>query len=76
MTINQFIKHMENLVGCVCFEYNDCSCGVDPLSHNKFEMWYGRECFTASSVDEVMTTKLYDGKSLTAIWDDVTDFDY
>lgn len=76
MTINQFIKHIENLVGCVCFEYRSKPCGIDPLSRNKYEMWYGKECFTASTVDEVMTVKFYDGKSLTAIWDDITDLEY
>lgn len=76
MTINQFIKHMENLAGCVCFEYNGYNCGVDPLSRNKFEMWYGQDCVTAGSIDEVMAAKFYNGKSLTTIWDCITDLDY
>lgn len=76
MTLAEAREYIVNLTSHVLFDYKGKNCGIDPLSRNKFEMWYGQECFTASTVDEVMTVKFYDGKSLTAIWDDITDLEY
>lgn len=39
-------------------------------------MWYGDETITVNSVDEVMETDFFDGKTLESILDDTTDFDY
>lgn len=76
MSITKLKDYLENLTSHVLFEYNGQSCGVDPLSTNKFEMWYGSNGMTASSIDEVMTTKFFNGKSLTDIWDDITELEY
>lgn len=65
-----------NLTSHVMFEYNGYSCGVDPLAHDVYEMWYGDESMTAHSIDEVMNTKFFAGKSLSDILDDITDLEY
>lgn len=69
-------EFLENLTGHVTFEYNGLLCGVDPLSNNAFNMWCGEDSMTANSIDEVMTTKFFDGKSLNDISDDMTDLEY
>lgn len=76
MTILQFEDHMKNLVGCVCFSYNGYSCGVDPVGRMKYDIWYGNTAVTVDSVDAIMNTKIFNGKSLLDIWDDLTEFDY
>ena len=45
-------------------------------SHVMFDMWYGDESMTAHSIEEVMTTKFFDGKSMEDILDDITDLEY
>ena len=76
MTEFNMKEYLGNLTSHVMFEYNGYSCGVDPLARDKFDMWYGDESMTAHSIDEVMTTKFFDGKSLENILDDITDLEY
>lgn len=76
MTIAEVKNYLAGLTSHIMFEYNGKSCGVDPLSLNKFDMWYGSEGTSVSSINEVMTTKFFDGKSLEEIWDDITELEY
>ena len=76
MTNNEIREHLDNLIGAITFEYNGYSCGIDPISTDEFDMWYGDETITVISVDEVMETDFFDGKPLESILDDTTDFDY
>lgn len=69
-------EFLGSLTGHVTFKYNDLFCGVDPLSNDTFDMWCGEDSMTANSIDEVMTTKFFDGKSLNDISDDITDLEY
>lgn len=69
-------KYLENLTSHIMFEYDGKNCGVDPLSLDKFDMWYGDKSMTAHSIEEVTDTKFFDGKSLEDIWDEITDLEY
>ncbi len=55
MTAEDIREHLGNLIGVITFEYNGKNCGIDPLSLNKFVMWYGDDETVAESVDEVMS---------------------
>lgn len=76
MTILELKNHLSKLIGYVTFEYNGYSCGVDALGLNSFDMWYGDNEMTVESVEDVLDTKFFDGRSLTEIWNDVTELDY
>jgi hypothetical protein len=76
MTILELKNHLTNLIGHVTFEYNGYSCGIDPLSLNKFDMWYGNDAVTVNSIEKVMNEPLFNGKSLKDIWDDITNLDF
>lgn len=76
MTIAEVKNYLTKLTSHIMFDYNGCSCGVDPMSRSEFVMWYGDDEKTVNSIDEVMTSKFFDGKSLTDIWDDITELDY
>ena len=76
MTLTQFKAYMEHLVGCVNFEYNGYSCGVDPIGRGQYDMWCGEDTATVTSVDDVLTTEIFNGKSLTDIWNDISELDY
>lgn len=69
-------EFLENLISHVTFKYNGHSCGVDPLSADNYTLWYGEKCMTATSVDEVMNKKFFDGKSLSEIESDMVDLEY
>lgn len=71
MTIAEVKDYLAALTSHVTFEYNGFNCGVDPYTKTKFEMWYGQKDATMTSIEAVMTTKFFDGKSLEEIWDDV-----
>lgn len=62
MTAEDIREHLGNLIGAITFEYNGKNCGIDPLSLNKFVMWYGDDETVAESVDEVMS--IVDRKSV------------
>lgn len=76
MTYFNIKEYLGGLTSHVMFEYNGYSCGVDPLSLDKFDMWYGDKSMTAHSIEEVMETKFFDGESLKDIWNDITDLEY
>ncbi len=76
MTITEVENYLSNLTSHVTFELGGVSCGIDPLSRNKFEMWYGSDDITANSIDEVMNMNFFDGKPLKEIWNDITGLEY
>lgn len=76
MTILKAKDYLFNLTGHITFDYNGYSCGVDPLARDSFDMWYGDNEISVNSIDEVLNTKFFDGKSLLDIWDDVTELDF
>ena len=76
MTAEDIREHLGNLIGAITFEYNGKNCGIDPLSLNKFEMWYGDDETVAESVDEVMSIDFFDGNCLEEIIEDAEDFEY
>lgn len=76
MTAEDIREHLGNLIGVITFEYNGKNCGIDPLSLNKFVMWYGDDETVAESVDEVMSTGFFDGNCLEEIIEDAEDFEY
>ena len=54
------------------FNYNQKNCGVDPISHTQYEMWYGEEeTYTAKSIEEVMSVPLFNGKSINEIYTEI-----
>lgn len=75
MTAVQIKNRINELCSVVTFDYNGKSCGIDPLSNDNFDMWYGDKAKTVVSIDDVMNDKFFDGKSLTEIADKITDID-
>lgn len=55
----------------VLFDYKNISCGIDPLSKNKYDLWYGDKSYTAKSVDEALDMKIFDGNSINQISDKI-----
>lgn len=64
-------KRINELCSHFTFEYNGVPCGIDPLSIDSFDMWYGEDFFNVKSVDEVMSYPLFGGKSLADITDNI-----
>ena len=75
MKIDEIRDRIAEIVTQITFNYNVKNCGVDPMSSTEFDMWYGDELLTASSIEEVMSTKLFDDKSLADIVDDIEDLE-
>lgn len=76
MTAEDIREHLGNLIGAITFEYNGKNCGIDPLSLNRFVMWYGDDETVAESVDEVMSIDFFFGNCLEEILEDAEDFEY
>lgn len=76
MTLVEVKAYLANLTGHVTFNYNGYYCGIDPLAQNKFDLWCGSDETTVNSIDEVVTAKFFDGKSLEDIWNDVENLDF
>ncbi len=71
MTIADFRAYIDALCSHVLFDYNGRPCGVDPISHSRFDMWCGDICAAALSIDEVFSLPIFDGKSLSQIYDSI-----
>ncbi len=76
MTFSEFKNHLDHLIGCINFDYNGLHCGVDPIGRTRYEMWYGNEVVTVNSVESVLNMAIFNGKSLTEVWDNITELDY
>lgn len=76
MTYLEIKEYIGNLISHVTFMYAGHSCGIDPLSTDEFDMWCGGNSIKVHSVDEVMTTKFFNGKALEDIMDELTDLEY
>ncbi len=72
MTATEIKNRINALCSHFTFEYNGKACGIDPISHTRFEMWCGDDTFIAKSIDEVMDTSIFDGKALKDIPQNIT----
>lgn len=68
-------KRIDSLISHILFDYNKKQCGIDPISRNNIDMWYGDNEYCASSVEDAMTYPLFDGKSLNQICDKITNIE-
>lgn len=59
----------------ITFSYNGKNCGVDPMSSTEFDIWYGDTLIQVNSVDEVMSTSIFDSKTLSDIIDDIVELE-
>ena len=72
-----FLKYRINsLIQHVVFDYKGIPCGVDPLSHHEFDVWYGDKAETMTSIDDVMNKPFFDGKSLTEIASEIENVEF
>ena len=53
------------------FTFQGQACGVDPISRNQYNMWYGSNHSTVFSVGEVFDARFWDGKTLGEIFDSI-----
>lgn len=67
MSIMKGRAHLSALTSHITFDYLGYSCGIDPLASDSFDMWYGNNVMTAHSIDGVMNTSFFGGKSLNEI---------
>ena len=75
MKINEIRDRIAEIVTQITFTYNGKNCGVDPMSSTEFDMWYGDDLITVGSIEEVMSSKLFDDKSLSDIVEDIEDLE-
>lgn len=76
MNLSQLKDYVQKLTSHVLFEYNGTNCGIDPLARDHFDMWYGEKYYKAESIDDVMNYPLFDGRSLTEIFEEITALEY
>lgn len=71
ITYAKVIDRLRTVITCFEFEYNGLRCGVDPFSKNDYDVWYGDKYVKMTSIDEVINTKFFDGKTLEEIFPDI-----
>lgn len=75
MTSDNLKNQIDSLISHVLFDYNGKPCGVDPINHHHFDVWCGDKVFSSKSINEVMETPFFDGKSLEEICNDITNIE-
>ncbi len=71
MKLTEIKKYISSLIALFGFEYKGVSCGVDPKNHKHYDMWYGDKNYKASSIEDVMTVPLFNGKCLNEIYNEI-----
>lgn len=71
MTPDKIKNRLLEFCTLIGFDYKGKRGGVDPFNPHEFDIFYGDEMLTVSSIEEVMTTPLFDGKSLNDIYNDI-----
>jgi hypothetical protein len=67
-TFDEIVNRLKNLENHFLFEFNGELCGIDPLSRKNYSFWYGSKNAAASSLEEVLTSPFWDGKTLASIY--------
>lgn len=71
MTADELQQEIDTLASHILFIYQGKECGVDPFSHHEYDMWYGENAVTVTSIDAVMNTPIFEGKTLREISEDI-----
>lgn len=71
MRSDQIRKRIDEKASHFTFLYHGVTCGIDPYSDLEYDMWYGDKTVTVNSIEEVMNSPFFAGKSLTAISNDI-----
>lgn len=71
MTANELKNQIAKMHSHVLFEYKGKTCGVDPLTEDLFNLWFGNELISAHNIEEVMELDFFDGKSLNDIAEEI-----
>lgn len=71
MSLNEIKDYISSLCSHLTFDFHGKSCGIDPISPDHFDMWYGDNAITVTSIDDVMKQPFFDGKSLQDIVDEI-----
>ena len=69
MSLNEIKDYISSLCSHLTFDFHGKSCGIDPISSDHFDMWYGDDFMEAHGIEEVMQTPFFDGKALEDIVD-------
>lgn len=69
-------KRISEIASHFTFEFKELRCGIDPLSPTDFDMWCGDDGCKVNSIDEVMTTPFFQGKTLDQISGDIEIIDW
>ncbi len=67
----EIYDYLKKLSCHVLFVYNGKNCGIDPLSHTEFDVWYGEKSGTFTAIDDVFNNPFFDGKTLAEIFNDI-----
>lgn len=54
------------------FDYDGKRCGVDPISRNKYNLWFGEKHSYVTSAEAVFEVPFWGGKRLPEIYDTIT----
>ncbi len=67
MKPDKLAEMINSLAGDIDFEYNGKHGAVCPFSRTDIALSYGKEAHSHTSVDDVMNDKMFDGKCLREI---------
>ncbi len=68
-TVKELYEFIDSHASHVMFEYNGRSCGIDPLSDDDIDMWYGDRSEKFTSIEDAFDSPFFDGKTISQIFD-------
>ena len=68
-------KFLADAYSDVTFKYQDIYCCIIPQGSDRFAMGYGDAAGEYESIDELMSARIFGGKTLTEIADDISELE-
>lgn len=72
MIAEQIKNRIDECCSLFAFRYHEKEGHVDPYSSEEFLLWYQGAEMTVNSIDEVMNTPFFDGRTLADISEEIT----
>ena len=72
MIAEKIKNRIDECCSLFAFRYHEKEGHVDPYSSEEFLLWYQGAEMTVNSIDEVMNTPFFDGRTLADISEEIT----
>lgn len=76
MKLTDYTNRLHEMCNVISFNYKGKCGGIDPISRTQFDVYYDQTLVKSKSVDEAISTSIFDGKSFSEIYEEIEIIDF